>query len=121
MENKTKILYVDDEEINTQVFEITFSHKFEVLIAESSETGLKLIQNNPDIKFVVSDMKMPKMNGMEFIWEIKKTNKELPCMLLSGYQQTQEIFDAIKNNIIVAYQLKPFNRSEIEKLIEEHT
>ena len=114
---KYKILYVDDEEINVQVFMITFSSRFQVLTACNGMEGLEILNKNPDIKFVISDMKMPVMNGLEFIKEIKKIKNKLPCMLLSGYQQTEEIYEAITNGLIVDYMIKPFSKSKIERLI----
>jgi response regulator RpfG family c-di-GMP phosphodiesterase len=121
MSEKIKILYVDDEEINTQVFKISFSVSFQVLVAYNGQEGLELLQRDPDIKFVISDMKMPQMNGLEFIREIKKKNPKIPCMLLSGYQQTPEIMEALNQEVIIAYMMKPFNKGEIERLIHEYT
>lgn len=117
MMNKSKILYVDDEELNVQVFELTFSPKFNIFSATSAKEGLELIKQNEDIQFVISDMKMPEMNGLEFIYEIRKYRETLPCIILSGYQQSQEIVKAIKDGIILGYLLKPFNKSEIESII----
>lgn len=121
MDKKIKILFVDDEEVNTFVFKIAFSPKYEIVYADSGEAGLKLMESHPDIKFVISDLKMPGMDGLEFIREVKKLRKELPCLLLTGFNKTQEIEDQLNSKLIVAYQLKPFNKGEIEKLIEENT
>ena len=121
MENGIKILYVDDEIINTEVFDATFSENFQILTAYSGMEGLDLIHGNPDIRFIITDMKMPRMNGLEFIQEVKKLNKDLPCMLLSGYQLTPEINRAIKDGIIVSYMVKPFDKTGIEKLIVKYT
>ena len=120
MEKKIKILCVDDEEINLQVFQITFSKNYDVLTAFSGTEGLEIILKIPDIRFVVSDMKMPTMDGLEFIRAVKKINETLPCMILSGYQQNQEIRDAIDEGILVDYMMKPYNRAGIEKLIGEN-
>lgn len=120
MNDKPKILYVDDEVINTQLFRIAFSKTFHILIADSGMEGLEILRKNPDTKFVISDMKMPIMNGLEFIYEIKRINSQLPCMLLSGYHKTPEIIEALNNGSIVAYMTKPFNKPKIEDLIEEH-
>lgn len=121
MTNKAKILYVDDEMLNVQVFQITFSQKYNVIKAISGAEGLEMIKKNPDIQFVVSDMRMPGMNGLEFIKEVKKINNAVSCMILSGYQETREIMDALKNEIIVEYMMKPFNKTEIEQLISRYT
>ncbi len=121
MNEKPKILYVDDEAMNTLVFQLTFSEYFEVLTAESGITGMEIFSNEPDIKFVITDMKMPVMNGLEFIRKIKTVSKHIPCSILSGYQQSPEILNALNNGEIVDYMMKPFNRAAIEQLIKKHT
>nr|WP_321354356.1 response regulator [uncultured Draconibacterium sp.] len=120
MSNKPKILYVDDEEINTTVFQLTFSKVFEVLTADSGAKGMEIINKDPDIKFVISDMRMPAMSGLEFIREIKNVCEHIPCSILSGYQQSPEILTALDNGEIVDYLIKPFNKGAIEELVLKH-
>lgn len=120
MTEKKTILYVDDEIINTEVFKYSFIFNYNIIIALSAEEGLKIIEENPNISFVISDLKMPKMTGLEFIYEIKKTKQNLPCMILSGYEENSTIQEAIKKRVIVDYMMKPFNKQKIEALINEH-
>lgn len=115
-----KILYVDDEIMNVKVFQIAFSEEFNVITAFNGNEGLELLEKNPDVKFVITDMRMPGMNGLEFIREIKKINKSLPCMILSGYQQNNEIIDALDEGVIIEYMMKPLNKARIEKIILEN-
>ena len=120
MEDKINILYVDDEVLNVEVFELTFSWNYNVFKAYNGNEGLEVLQNNPEIQFVISDMKMPGMTGLEFIQEVKKGYPALPCMILSGYQQSDEIVEALKNDVIISYMMKPFNRKKIEELINKN-
>ncbi len=120
MNDKIKILYVDDEKINTQLFEINFSDLYHVITASTGMEGIDILNNNVDIKFVISDMKMPEMNGLQFIHKVKEIKDDLPCMILSGYCQTQEITEAINSGIIVDYMVKPFNVEKINKIINKH-
>lgn len=120
MKSKPKVLYVDDEEINTTVFQLTFSKYFEVITADSGRKGMEIFHNDPDIRFVISDMKMPEMNGLEFIREIKNVCQHIPCSILSGYQQSSEIKHALDKGEIVDYQTKPFNKGAIEQLVLKH-
>ena len=120
MNKKPKILYVDDEKMNTVVFQLTFSKCFEVLVADSGMEGIEIFQNEPDIKFVISDMKMPVMNGLEFIRKIKSVSKNIPCTILSGYQHSPEIISALDSGEIVDYIMKPFNKTAIKHLINKH-
>jgi two-component system, response regulator, stage 0 sporulation protein F len=90
-----------------------------VLLAESGSKGLELIEKEEDIKFVVSDMKMPVMNGMEFIRKLKQIKSELPCVILSGYQKDNEIVQAIMDRVLVDYVMKPFDNIQLQFLIHK--
>jgi len=118
MNDKTTILYVDDEPINLQVFEINFLDKYQVLTAESGLEGLGILKAHTDISVVISDMKMPKMDGLEFVKKAKESNPSIPFFILTGFDVTTEIEDAISKGIVHRYLGKPFDLSEIEKAIQ---
>jgi response regulator RpfG family c-di-GMP phosphodiesterase len=117
MNSKTKVLYVDDEFINLQLFEINFSNKFEILTAHSGNEALILLDKNPDTRVVLSDMKMPNMNGIEFILKAKEKHSEKDYFILSGFDLNEEIHQALESNLILNYFRKPFNLIEIETAI----
>lgn len=117
METTVSILYVDDEPLNLKLFSINFKKKYNVLTALSGEEGLLLLSKNDQIKVVVSDMKMPKMDGIEFISQAKKDYPNIVFFILTGYDITPEISQALKNNLINRYFSKPLNIEEIDKSI----
>ncbi len=117
METAVSILYVDDEPLNLKLFSINFKKKYNVLTALSGEEGLLLLSKNDQIKVVVSDMKMPKMDGIEFISRAKKDYPNIVFFILTGYDITPEISQALKNNLINRYFSKPLNIEEIDKSI----
>ncbi len=116
---KVKILYIDDEIINLQLFEIIFSDKYKVLIGESGEEGLEILDNHPDTTVIISDMKMPKMNGIEFIKKAKMKYPNKNYFILTGFEITSEIQNALDSKLIIEYFNKPFDINKIEKTIEE--
>ena len=118
MNEKPKILYVDDEIVNLQLFELVFSNKYEVFTAENGLKGLELLDNNHSVSIVISDMKMPLMNGIEFIQKSKAKYQKISYFILTGYEITHEIQEALNLGLIVKYFRKPFNKSEIESEIE---
>ena len=65
-----RILYVDDEAINLELLQLTFMNELDVVTATSALDGLAVLESNPDIQVVVSDLKMPVMNGLDFIKEV---------------------------------------------------
>lgn len=119
MNKKRTILYVDDEEINLMLFEINFNEKFNVITADSGHEGLKLMEGIPDITIVISDMKMPGMNGIEFIKTAKKKFPNVVYFILTGFEITGEISKALKDKLINDYFKKPFNMREIEASINK--
>ena len=108
MSKKTTILYVDDEPTNLMLFEQLFKTKYQVLTAESGYKGLKLLTQRPDIHVIISDMKMPGMNGLEFIQESKKLYPSILYFILTGYEITEEIQESLENGLISKYFQKPF-------------
>ena len=119
MNDKISMLYVDDEPINLKLFEINFGKKYNVRTTDSGYNGLAQLKSNPGIEIVISDMKMPGMNGIEFIKEAKKDFPEIVYFILTGYGLTEEISKAIDDKLIRKYFGKPFNMKEIELSIEE--
>lgn len=117
MKFETTILYVDDEPINLMLFSQLFGRKYNVITGESGYAGLHLIETNPSIDVVISDMKMPGMNGLEFIQKAKELNSKIHYYILTGYDITPEIDVALKNGLIDRYFQKPFNFEEIESAI----
>ncbi len=92
-------------------------YHFTILTADNGFKGLEMIEANSDIKVVISDMKMPMMNGLEFIKRIKIKHPEICCMMISGFELSKEIKDAIDIGLIFNYLNKPFNINILVKEI----
>jgi two-component system response regulator (stage 0 sporulation protein F) len=119
MNNKSKMLYVDDEPLNLYIFEFNFGKKFNVITGISGFEGLAHLKANPDIKIVVSDMSMPGMNGLEFIKKAKGEYPDISFFILTGYDITEDIQKALDQGLINRYFRKPLNAKEISLSIEE--
>lgn len=117
--DKDKILYVDDEVINLMLFEAILESEYEVITAENGFKGLETIEANKDLKVIVSDMKMPEMNGVEFITKAKQRYPHLVFYLVTGFETTDEIQAALDSGLITKYFKKPFNMKEISKEIKK--
>lgn len=111
--DKPTILYVDDDQFNITLFEFNFKNEFEILNATSGSEALQLIKEHDEIAAIVSDVRMPEMDGIEFITKVKEMKASLPCFLLTGYGGAQEVVDAIDQNLIVGYFSKPFDKENI--------
>lgn len=114
-----RILYVDDEEINLELLQLTFINELEVIIASSGKEGLAILETNPDIQVIISDLKMPVMNGLDFIKEIKKANREKVCMLLTGFLESDIMLEGFNKELIFRYLTKPWRKEELLDTIND--
>ncbi|WP_258105533.1 response regulator [Marinoscillum sp. MHG1-6] len=118
-ERLPRILYVDDEVFNLELFKLTYKNHYDVIVASSGPEALQMMDASDDIRLIVSDMNMPLMNGLEFIAEAKKVKPELPMVILSGYMRTETIDRAIDSGLIEEYFMKPLKREELIHFISE--
>lgn len=120
MGKKITVLYVDDEPLNLTLFELSFKSKYSIITAISGKEGLvKLEDYKDDIIVVISDMRMPHMDGIEFIIEARKKHKNIAYFVLTGYDFNEKISEALDKNIIQRFFTKPFDIAEIEKAVSE--
>ena len=115
------ILYVDDEIPNLQLFELMFNDDYRVVTAISGEEGLEKLQDeHSSIIVVVSDMRMPGMNGVEFVKKAKeKYNGKIAYFILTGFGRNPEIETALKEHVIQRFFTKPFDRDEVRGAITD--
>ena len=114
-----KILYVDDESINLELLQLTFMDELNVITATSAREGMEILENQPDIHVVISDLKMPVMNGLDFIKEIKKRSQEKVCILLTGFMESEIMLEGFNKELIFRYMMKPWKRDELMENIRE--
>ncbi|MDD4641087.1 MAG: response regulator [Bacteroidales bacterium] len=119
MSTRMKIVYIDDEAINVQLFQIIFKVRYEVVTGSSGAEGLDLLDNHPDAQVVISDMRMPGMSGLEFIAQAKQKYPDKKYYLLTGFEISSEIQAAIESGLILNCFQKPFNLKEIEDCINK--
>jgi two-component system, response regulator, stage 0 sporulation protein F len=117
-EPKRKILYVDDEMINLELFRLSFIADYNIVLASSGHEGLEKYRNDA-IDLVVSDLRMPVMSGLEMIQEIKKVNSAQPCILLTAFMDPEVMMKAINDKLVSKYVLKPWKRSDLKMILDE--
>ena len=119
MSEKLKVLYVDDEEINLFLFSNHFKEKYEVYTATDGFLGLTVLEENTAIRVVISDFRMPKINGVEFIKKARERYPDKKYFILTGYETTDEIKAAVEDGIILEKFSKPMTYNRIERVIKE--
>ncbi|PIB35888.1 hypothetical protein BFP72_11035 [Reichenbachiella sp. 5M10] len=114
------VLYVDDEELNLFLFEKSFESLYQVVTALSGPEGLEKLESHHDqIIVVISDMRMPTMNGVEFITKARAKFSNIAYFILTAFDYNQEIETAIEQKIIHKFFTKPFDTQEIQEAIDE--
>ncbi len=117
------ILVVDDEPNYLIVLsELLKEEGFEVMTAQSGEEGLKIVAD-ADLDIVLTDMRMPGMDGLELLKAIKSYNKDLPVIMITAFGEVEKAVGAMRAGAY-NYLTKPFNNEElllnIRKAIEHY-
>jgi DNA-binding NtrC family response regulator len=119
MSDLRKVLYVDDEVMNLFLFENLLSKNFDIVTTKNPEKGLEILKEGNSFDAVISDMKMPGMNGLEFIRKAKEFYSSCPYIILSGYHKIPEIEEALEQGLICNYLQKPYEVNEIADSINQ--
>lgn len=118
------ILYVDDEPHNLSAFSATFRRLYKVFTAESAEEGKKILETQ-DIQVIITDQRMPKTTGVEFLASILEQYPEPIRMILTGYTDIDAVIDAINKGQVYRYIQKPWMEEDlkinIDKAVEIYT
>lgn len=121
---KPNVLCVDDEPVNLILFEANLNKKFNIITAHDAKAGLDVLARNKDIRIIFSDMKMPGMNGIDFIANARNISPQGNFYIMTGFEVTDEIQEAIDNKSISMYFKKPLNymaiSSEIERVLDQN-
>lgn len=118
MEKRT-ILIVDDEENNLQLLKRTLRGKYDIKTAHNGLEGLEMVKNDGDnIALIVSDQKMPVMEGTAFLKEVEKIHPEIIKILLTGHVDTEIIVSSINECNLFQYILKPFEIADLQITVD---
>ncbi|MFP5226007.1 MAG: response regulator [Acidobacteriota bacterium] len=107
---RDKILFVDDESSALDGFRRVLHRDFEVRVAGSGGEGLVALDHDGPFAVVVSDMRMPGMNGAEFLSRVRQKAPETVRMLLTGHADLRAAIDAVNRGQILHFLTKPCPR-----------
>lgn len=112
---KKKILICDDEEGIRESLRLILEENYDLDFAITGIEALeKAKKESPDI--VILDIKMPKMNGLDTLKEIKKVSPNTKVIIASGYKSTETAQEAVKLGAS-DYIIKPFDSKELLKKV----
>lgn len=115
---KINLLYVEDDESIRNLLAKRLKTKVNKLYtAENGEDGYnQFIENSPDI--ILTDVTMPKLNGIEMTRKIRETNKDIPIIILSANDESHYLLSAIENEVS-GYIMKPLDKDKLYNLLEK--
>ena len=104
-----KLLFVEDEEDLLQIIEDTLEKlNLNFLTATNGEEALTVLAQNSDIDFVITDINMPVMNGLDMIKLIREREIDVGIVIMSAHTETEYIKKAEEYGV-EDYLLKPFD------------
>lgn len=110
---KPRVLLVDDEPSVLSGYERTLRHDFEVETAVSGELGLAAMRERDPYEVVISDMRMPRMSGAQFLAKAKALAPDTVRILLTGYTDLDAAISAINDGRIFRFLTKPCSKETL--------
>jgi response regulator RpfG family c-di-GMP phosphodiesterase len=117
MTDKIKILAIDDEVEILNSINRVFRKQYDVHVFEFPDKALDAIKEH-EFAVIISDMKMPAMDGATFLTEANKLSPNSVRILLTGYSDMESTIRAINEGHIYSFMSKPWNNDELKLLVE---
>lgn len=118
MPEQVRILFVDDEaNILRAITRVFLDDTYEILTASSGNEALEILSCCSPVQVVVSDFRMPQMNGVELLRKIRKQWPETVRLVISGYADTAAIISAINDGQIYRFIPKPWDDTDLRMAI----
>ncbi len=116
-ENMKSILVVDDDQqMRAAMKEAVIRMGYQSVVAEDPVDALKKLEDM-SVSMIITDMKMPKMDGLSFIREARKRIGSLPILVITGYATVENAVDVMKEGVC-DYLIKPFSFEDLTNTIE---
>jgi two-component system response regulator AtoC len=117
VENRDHILVIDDEPAPRQAVVMVLKDEYNVSTAAGAHEGLEYISQNP-VDLVIMDIRMPEMDGITALQEIKKRHLNVEVILLTAYANLDTARDAVLSGAF-DYLIKPFDKDELLLLVKK--
>ncbi len=113
-----KILFVDDEAPLLDSFRHMLHRRFDVYTALGPVQGLKILQGPETFAVVVSDLKMPSMDGITFLGRVRELSPDTIRMMLTGFADVQVAMSAVNEGQVFRFLTKPCSRETMTMALE---
>jgi two-component system response regulator PilR (NtrC family) len=113
-----KILVIDDEKSILDLLSVVFEKEGYVVETSLSATRAVDLIGNHDFDIIISDIKMPKMNGMELLRYVRKNRPDIPIVMITAYGTIKQAVEALKAGAM-DYIVKPFDVEELKIIVAQ--
>jgi len=119
MSEQPSILIVDDELlIRDLLYDFFSSHGWDIATAENGSKALGILKDK-DIDLVLTDLKMPEMDGMDLTRQMRDDYPDIPVVIMTGFPSVDSAVAALRSRV-ADYVTKPFNINELYKIVQSH-
>ncbi len=118
---KLKLMVVDDELDNLDLLYRTFRRDFKVFKASDARTALEVLDKEGEMAVIISDQRMPEMNGTEFFGLTVERFPDTIRILLTGFTDVEDLVEAINSGQVFRYITKPWKPEQLRSLVEQAT
>ena len=110
------VLYIEDDLVVLENISKLLQNYFKnFYTAEDAESGLSIF-DSCDIDILLVDIELPKLNGIEFIREIRKVDQTIPIIIISAYTKTDYLLESVELGL-EKYIVKPFTTKKVYELL----
>ena len=117
--SKLRLMVVDDESDNLDLLYRTFRREFEVFKAASALEALKVLDREGEMSIIISDQRMPKMSGIEFLSRTVEPFPDTIRIVLTGYTDVEDLVSAINTGKVFKYITKPWKPDELQSVVQQ--
>ena len=114
-----KILICDDEEGIRESLKLILGDHYELILTEDGRQCLECLQHSKDIVLVLLDIKMPQINGLDILKQIKDSHPHVKVMIVTGYKSVETAAQAVRLGAS-GYIVKPFKSEEILSTVRKN-
>jgi two-component system NtrC family response regulator len=115
---KKTVLVLDDEQENLRTYEeILRDMDYHVLLQPDGGSALALLREDAPVDLIITDFRMPGMNGIEFITELRHSRPFVPVIMITAYGNIETYLHSVSLGVF-EYVHKPVNKEEFERIVK---
>jgi len=112
------VLMVDDQPEVCHLLSLLAGEQYQCIEACSSDAAMQILCDI-DVDVIVSDLRMPGMNGIELLRRAQSVRPNAARILISGYSESDDIIESINQGHILYFIRKPFERRTIQAILQQ--